>query len=287
MVTKPMDWVQGPWSVQLYTVKRSSYSKLQLDNCIFPHWILSFVKEGQVTTITSGEAHLVRAGDVMLHPPNLPFSEHSEGNGVHLWMQVSIQCSHHFDLLQLYRVSPVVMISDAVRFEAVFLKLLSVWEKPELSFRDLKLTSSMLLLTEQIMSGWEKAGGLERSEVYDTAGDRFTRLIGQMSLRLHEKLIREDLAALVRLNANYLDRVFQRHYGLTPMQMLRDLRMKHAKLLLERTEDSLESIAAQCGMTDASYLCKQFKKQCGILPGIYRESVKSTQSADLYGTALQ
>lgn len=282
MSTKPPDWVEGPWSVQLHTVNRTAYSRLAMDNRSFPNWIISYVKSGNVTTGTGGEAHPVRAGEVMLHPPQLPFSEHAEGAGIHLWMQVSILCSHHFDLLMLYRVSPVIAIPDPARFEAVFMKLLSEWDNRELSFRDLKLTTSMLQLTEMILAGWEKAGHPERSSAYSSSGDRFARLIGQMSLRLGEKLSREELASHICLNANYLDRAFQRQFGLTPIQMLRDMRLKRAKQLLEMSDETLETIAARCGLSDASYLCKQFKKEFGILPGEYRESVKFMKTEDVY-----
>lgn len=283
MAMKPIDLAQGPWSVQLHTVKDSYYSKLDLQDGFYSHWIISYVREGYVRTTTRGEIHYVRVGDIMLHPPYLPFAEYSESHGCHLWMQVSVYCSHHFDLLQLYRVSPVVSIVDSKSYEAVFHKLLSAWEDQAVSFRDLKLTSAMLQLMEQIMAGWENAGSPKRSEAYSSTGDRFSDLIGQMSLRLHEKVSREELAAHVCLNSNYMDRAFQRQYGLTPMQMLREMRLKRSKQLLEQTTDTLESIAAQCGLTDASYLCKQFKKQFGKLPTEYRESVKITQSADLYG----
>jgi AraC-like DNA-binding protein len=67
------------------------------------------------------------------------------------------------------------------------------------------------------------------------------------------------------------------------MGMLRDMRLKRSKQLLEQTEETLESIAAQCGLTDASYLCKQFKRQYGMLPGEFKEAVRRTQATDLYG----
>ena len=280
---KSIDLAQGPWSVQLHTVKDSYYSKLDLQNGFYSHWIISYVREGYVRTTTKGETHYVRIGDVMLHPPYLPFAEYSDTNGDHLWMQVSVLCSHHFDLLQLYRVSPVVSILDSKSYEAVFYKLLSAWEDQAVSFRDLKLTSAMLQLMEQIMAGWEKQAVLSALKPYNSTGDRFADLIGQMSLRLHEKVSREELAAHVCLNSNYMDRAFQQQYGLTPMQMLREMRLKRSKQLLEQTTDTLESIAGLCGLTDASYLCKQFKKQFGQLPTEYRESVKITQAADLYG----
>jgi AraC-like DNA-binding protein len=284
MSTKSMDWAQGPWTVQLHTVNSTSYKSLQIEGRVFPHWIISYVKEGVVSTESGGETHVARSGDVMLHPPHLPFSERSDSGGTHYWMQSSLLCSHHFDPLHLYRVSPVVSIRDPSRYESVFRKLMLIWEDRRHSFRDLKLTSGMLQLTEMILSGWEKAGSPERSEAYDLVGDRFVRLIGQMSLRLKEKLTRENLASLVRLNANYLDRAFQQKYGLTPMAMLREMRLKRAKLLLEQTEETLESIAAQCGLTDASYLCKQFKRRYGVLPGEFKEAVRKSQAVDLYGS---
>ncbi|MCY9659846.1 AraC family transcriptional regulator [Paenibacillus chondroitinus] len=283
MSTKPPEWVEGPWSVQLHSVNRSPYVKLHMENRSFPNWIISYVKTGHVTTGTGGETHTAKAGDVMLHPPGLPFSEHADVGGVHLWMQVSILCSHQFDLLMLYRVSPVITLPEPARYEAVFAKLLAEWGNRELSFRDLKITTSMLQLTEMILTGWEKAGNPERSSAYSSSGDRFARLIGQMSMRLEERLTREELASLVCLSANYMDRAFQQQFGLTPMQMLRDMRLKRAKQLLEMSEETLETIAARCGFTDASYLCKQFKKEYGVLPGEYRESVRYKQTENVYG----
>ncbi|WP_161411693.1 AraC family transcriptional regulator [Paenibacillus silvestris] len=283
MSTKPPDWVEGPWSVQLHSVNRSAYAKLHMENRSFPNWIISYVKTGHVLTSTGGETHTVKAGEVMLHPPGLPFSEHADVGGVHLWMQVSILCSHQFDLLMLYRVSPVIAIPNPVRYEAVFAKLLADWGNRALSFRDLKITTSALQLTEMILSGWEKAGNPERSSAYNSSGDRFARLIGQMSMRLEEKLTREELGRLVCLSANYMDRAFQQQFGRTPMQMLREMRLKRSKQLLEMSEETLEAIAASCGFTDASYLCKQFKKVYGVLPGEYRETVQSKQSENVYG----
>jgi AraC-like DNA-binding protein len=285
MSMKSMDWVQGPWSVQLHTVSRTSYHTLDIANRSFPHWIISYVKEGSVTTTAGGESRNARAGDVMLHPPHLPFSETSHTAGTHLWMQVTVLCSHHFDLLQIYRISPVITVPDPARYETIFQKLLSDWENRALPFRELKLTSSVLQLTEQLLAGWEQSGCPERPETYDGSSLRFAKLIGHMSMRLHHKIGREELAAYVRLNANYMDRAFQRQYGLTPMMLLRDMRLHRCKQLLEQTDDTLDAIAGQCGMSDASYLCKQFKKHFGMLPGEYRETVRRAQTEDLYGNA--
>jgi len=284
MPVKPMDWLQGPWSVELHSVNTASYSSLDLKNCLFPNWIISYVKEGDVATGSGEELHRVRPGDVMLHPPNLPFSEQSATRGTHLWMQVAVFCSQHIDLLQICRIAPVVTIADPGRFETVFGQLQQTWEKKEQPFWNMKITSAVIQLTELILTGWETSGCPERSIAYETPKERFVGMIGYMSLRLQEKLSREELAAVVNLSPNYLDKSFAQRYGHTPMQMLRDMRLNRSRQLLERTEDTLDSIAQQCGMTDAPYLCKQFKRTFGMQPGEYRESVRSLQAENPYQT---
>ncbi|MDF2838006.1 MAG: AraC family transcriptional regulator [Paenibacillus sp.] len=182
---------------------------------------------------------------------------------------------------------PVVAIAEPARYESTFRRLLSSWDSQKTqegsSFRELRQTSAVLQLTEMIMDGWERKGAIPRSAAFETRADRFARLIGVMSGRLHEKVSREELAAGVGLNANYLDRAFAAQYGVTPMQMLREMRLNRAKQLLERTDDTLEAIAVACGLSDASYLCKQFKTRFGSLPGEYRDSYLSMQRTDLYG----
>ncbi|UVI27480.1 AraC family transcriptional regulator [Paenibacillus spongiae] len=276
------DWVEGPWSAHIYSVDIGTYDSLNLVDRIFPYWIISYVKEGLVETSCRGETYTVRAGDVMLHPPHVPFSERANGSGVHLWMQATISSNHDFDLFSLYRVTPVVTVLEAEDYESVFRKLIHCWQRHDRPFRDLRLTACTLQLVEHILNGWERNGCPERPESFDADGSRFSRLLGHLASRLNEKLTREDMAALVRLNANYLDRAFKSRYGVTPMQMLRNLRLKHARLFLEQTDETIETIASRCGLTDASYLCKQFKKQYGELPGEYRHSVRANRLNDRY-----
>ncbi|GGD58335.1 helix-turn-helix domain-containing protein [Paenibacillus nasutitermitis] len=282
MAVKPMDWLQGPWSVELYSVNTASYSSLDLKNCLYPNWIISYVKEGDVATGTGEEVYRVRPGEVMLHPPNLLFAEQASMKGTHLWMQAAVFCSQHIDLLQLCRIAPVVAVADPDRFEAVFRQLEHIWENKEQPFWNMKMTSGVIQLTELILTGWEKAGFPERTAAYESPKERFVEMIGYMSLRLQEKLSREDLAAVVNLSPNYLDKSFARRYGHTPMQMLRDMRLNRSRQLLERTEETLDSIAQQCGLSDAPYLCRQFKRVFGIQPGEYRESVRSLQAENPY-----
>ncbi|MDR6550167.1 AraC-like DNA-binding protein [Paenibacillus qinlingensis] len=76
------------------------------------------------------------------------------------------------------------------------------------------------------------------------------------------------------MNPNYLDRVFAEKFHMNPMQMLRELRMKKVRRMLETSEYTLPEIAVQCGLGDASYLTQQFFKRFGLNPGMYRQQVR-------------
>ncbi|WP_207383660.1 helix-turn-helix transcriptional regulator [Paenibacillus solani] len=67
-----------------------------------------------------------------------------------------------------------------------------------------------------------------------------------------EGITREELAKLYHMNPVYFSRAFQKIYKLTPMQMVRKLRLQHAKKMLESTDYTLEHIAQKCGYFDAS-----------------------------------
>jgi len=63
---------------------------------------------------------------------------------------------------------------------------------------------------------------------------------------------------------------------MTPKKYLDNLRMKHAKSLIEMHGDSmsLSEIAEACGIIDQSIFSRNFKKHFGISPSQYKESLK-------------
>ena len=76
----------------------------------------------------------------------------------------------------------------------------------------------------------------------------------------------EGLPALLRLTAvshGHLARSMRRFYGCTPLEYLLRLRLQHASLLLNTTDEPIGAIAAACGFTSASYFARRFKTEFG------------------------
>ena len=263
----------------LYVVERASYRTLDIRSIERPNWAVSFVLEGSLSTETNGVRSEVRAGDVMVHPPYTPFSETASGPGTHLWMAIDLKVPPNMDVFQLHPVAPVVALSDPHAYEETFCRLHGVCSQAASSFRDARAFSYTIDLVRQILEAWRSAGSPERPAEMSGRRDRFFEIIQYMQTHLAERVQREDLAKLAFLHPGYFDRIFRAAYGVSPMQMLRDLRLRHACDLLDSTQLQLDAIAEACGLSDATYLSKMFRRRYGTSPGAYREGSKKARES--------
>ncbi len=79
-----------------------------------------------------------------------------------------------------------------------------------------------------------------------------------------------DLARKAGVSPTHLARAFRRHFGATPGEYLRRLRVEEAARAIEHGERSLARIAADCGFVDQSHLGRAFRKEKGTTPARYR-----------------
>ncbi len=85
-----------------------------------------------------------------------------------------------------------------------------------------------------------------------------------------EKITLDDLAERFYINKFYLTRVFKEQFGQSVTNYLVQLRITQAKRLLRFSDHSIESIAQDCGLSDANYFSRLFKRVEGMSPGEYR-----------------
>lgn len=81
-----------------------------------------------------------------------------------------------------------------------------------------------------------------------------------------------DLAALLRLNADYFARVFQRSFGLSPRAWILRERLRVAAMRLSDSNLSISELAYALGYKDVYLFSRQFKQVFGRSPRAYRRS---------------
>ena len=78
-----------------------------------------------------------------------------------------------------------------------------------------------------------------------------------------------EIAKQLYISEVYLRRIFHTTYGMSPKQYLDDVRIEHAKVLLESRYYSQQEIATRCGYDDVKYFRTAFKHHTGKTPGAY------------------
>ena len=98
--------------------------------------------------------------------------------------------------------------------------------------------------------------------------DRFRQVV-EANLSSSDLSI-EDIASQMGLGRTQLYRKIKQLTGLSPVEVVRTIRLKKAAELLTRTDKNISQIAFEVGFSSSSYLSKCFKDYFGVNPKEYK-----------------
>lgn len=126
-----------------------------------------------------------------------------------------------------------------------------------------KLTALLTLLMED---SWAETD----TKKHPTGKRNLQDVKDYIDMHFTDKITLDELAEHFYINKFYLTRVFKEQFGMSISQYIMQLRITMAKRNLRFTTLSIEEIAAQCGLEDANYFSRIFRKVEGVAPGEYR-----------------
>lgn len=83
-----------------------------------------------------------------------------------------------------------------------------------------------------------------------------------------------DMAAAAAISRSGLQRKLKQAMGITPLDLLREARIKRACQLLTTTELTVSEVAYRCGFTDPKYFSRCFKSSVGQSPSDFKNTDK-------------
>lgn len=108
------------------------------------------------------------------------------------------------------------------------------------------------------------------------ADESLAPLLEWATSRLHSRLTLDRLARHAGLSSRTLARRFTEQLGTSPGQWLLGRRLDAARVLLERTDLPVETIATRVGLASAVNLRRRFRAHLGTTPSAYRRTFSET-----------
>ncbi len=89
----------------------------------------------------------------------------------------------------------------------------------------------------------------------------------------------DELSKRLGVNRKRLERVLRGEFGLSPRETYLKLRLDQAEWLLETTNRSIATIAAETGFADSSHFVRSFRQRNGVPPAVFRKSQQVERTA--------
>lgn len=101
---------------------------------------------------------------------------------------------------------------------------------------------------------------------YNNGYNYVIEALSLMDKNLEDPLPIHELSGLLGISVRQLERWFGTYFGMPPKQYYAELRLKHAKRLLQQTNMSIMNVALACGFSNSSSFTKAYRNQFQLTP---------------------
>lgn len=231
-------------------------------------YLFFWVESGAGELEYEGVRHELRTGDCVFLDCQRPYRHHT---GEDLWQLhwVHFYGPNMAAIYKKYRERgglPCFHATDAGSYASLLAQLYTLAES-DAYVRDMQIYEKLIALLTLLM---EESWHPDTARTAGSKKQNLQEIKEYLDAHFTEKITLDALAEQFYINKFYLTRVFKEQFGQSVTNYLVQLRITQAKRMLRFTDRSIEAIALECGLSDANYFSRLFKKIEGITPGEYR-----------------
>ncbi|ANE45610.1 hypothetical protein SY83_04055 [Paenibacillus swuensis] len=258
-----------------YAPAEWSYHKHQ-----HPTYELLYCLEGRATEWINGNSVSLSEGDWLYLNRGVMHSTMTEPDSVFTYFTVHFDMEDEGMKSALSRCSYWCFPDGDTGMAAQLTELRRVLEDGEeadtnLNVRKLRIQSVITTLVAELLLVLEKA---EPGPELSGASRKDTELAHTIEKLLTEAVFTsetiESIAKRLYISRNHCTAIFLKVYGIAPHRYLSLMKLKKAKELILRSDDSLESIGERLGFSCASSFSRQFRRWTGHAPAVLRRTDK-------------
>lgn len=233
---------------------------------------LFYVLSGQGRFIVENETFPVKQDDLVIVNPNIEHTEVSVGNEPLEYIVLGVE-GMSFDFGDRNGYSEHAIINNRKQRDELlfyFNKMLYETENKQANY---EVVCQNLL--EVVLINLMRASGHPFSVVTAEKANKVCgRIKRYMDSNYAEDISLDALAEKEHISKYYLVRTFAKHFGMSPIHYLNEVRTRASKELLVSTDLSISQIAQSTGFSSQSYFSQSFRRSCGITPRDYRRETK-------------
>ncbi len=136
------------------------------------------------------------------------------------------------------------------------------------------ISAAVHIILTDIIRVWEEEGltfdNLEATHAETLSVEALPAYIDE---NISEELRVEDLARICNLSYSGFSKKFIKMFGRPCKNYIEMIRIRKVAQLLKDTKDDLSTISQETGFSDASHMIRCFKKEYGLTPKKYRDTV--------------
>ncbi len=232
--------------LEILTVGRFGWKARTLSVAPRPFCALAFRLKGSGKLYCGNKAYTIEPGNVLYMPQGLAYSHDYTDTDLLLFHFV---CSKNDPEPEVYKLKHTELIQR--QFETAR----EVWEEKPPGY-----VGKCMSLLYKVLSL------LAENEAQSRLPEHFLRALEQINNRFYHSGLRiGDVCADACISQTVFRQLFKKHFGITPIEYLTDLRLEQARSLIYGGIP-VEQAAEQSGFSDAKYFSRVVKQRLGCTP---------------------
>ncbi len=235
------------------------------------HFLIHFILKGSGRFFVNGKTYNIKENQGFLICPDVVtyYEADSEDPWTYTWVGFKgIKAENYLKLANLNQENPIFQCENGEFIKKYFGDMINA---TELRYgREVRLQGLLGVFLSELI---EEAGK------HVVISSNYKELYIKKSLQFVEtnysrKFSISEMAKSVGLNKNYLSGFFKENIGMPPQQYIMKFRINKACELMSNNDLTISDISRSVGYEDTLGFSKIFKKEKGVSPKYYRESLK-------------
>ncbi len=230
------------------------------------HWLQTVEGNGRFSF--HGQDYLLSKGRGILLKPYTPHMYYSLGKK---WSTIYItfggkSAGSILDALNMNHSS----IYTDLRNLQVEIMMQDMLQKIKLDSEFSKIDLSIYLYN--FLLNLKKYGKMNSQPSLSYLYDKVRKIVDWLEIHYAEDITLDEMAKQLNVSSQYLNKLFQKTFQISPYTFLIQLRIRKAKeILLQNPEVPVKNVAILVGFNNLSYFISTFKKREGVTPKKYRD----------------